>query len=75
MLSVMGTASTQLQPIPARLESNPVLTNPISQEKLGCRCVYKTLQFKKPWCKSNKHISRPHKIRGPPSCHVIAQEL
>lgn len=39
VLCVMGTARTQLWPVAARLESNLVLTNPISQEELGSRCV------------------------------------
>lgn len=41
----MEAASTQLQPIVSKLESNQVLTGLISQDKLGSMCVYKTFQF------------------------------
>ena len=45
MPCVMGVASTQLWPVVVKLESNPVLSNPvltdlISQEKLGSRCLF-----------------------------------
>lgn len=45
MPCITAAASAQLQPIVAKMESNPLLTHLISQEKLGFGVYIKSSQF------------------------------